>query len=110
LGLAEQDGVVLTGRLSLSTHPWLADHAVQGNVLVPGTAFVDLALRAGDEVGTDVLEELLFEAPLILPERGAVALQVTVAAPDEAGRRAVTIHTRPLDADGPAGEWIRHAS
>ncbi|WP_285900607.1 SDR family NAD(P)-dependent oxidoreductase, partial [Frankia sp. R82] len=116
LGLADSDGVVLTGRISLATQPWLADHVVQGNVLVPGTVFVDLALRAGDELGVTDLEELLFETPLILPARGAVAIQVTVAAPDEAGRRAVTVHSRPQRTDtteatsAAEADWTRHAS
>ena len=52
LGAAIEDpdgeGLTLTGRLSLATHPWLADHAVAGTVLLPGTAFVELALRAGE--------------------------------------------------------------
>ena len=51
LGAAIEDpdgeGLTLTGRISLQTHPWLADHAVGGTVLLPGTAFVELALRAG---------------------------------------------------------------
>ena len=44
-------GVLLTGRVSLGSHPWLADHVVAGQVLLPGTAFVELAVRAGDEAG-----------------------------------------------------------
>ena len=40
-------GWLLTGRLSLRTHPWLADHAVMGTVLLAGTALLDLALYAG---------------------------------------------------------------
>ena len=44
---------LLTGRLSPQTHPWLADHAVLGTVLLPGTAFVELALRAGARTGCD---------------------------------------------------------
>ncbi|MYU19105.1 hypothetical protein GTZ78_52615, partial [Streptomyces sp. SID8361] len=47
--LPDSDGFLLTGRLSLQTHPWLADHAVSGTVLLPGTAFVELAIRAGDQ-------------------------------------------------------------
>ena len=35
----------------------------------PGTAFVELAVRAGDQVGCDLLEELTLEAPLVLPEQ-----------------------------------------
>ena len=66
-------GLTLTGRLSLATHPWLADHAVAGTVLLPGTAFLELALRAGEEVGAETVEELTLQAPLVLPEQGAVA-------------------------------------
>ncbi|MCZ0976101.1 polyketide synthase dehydratase domain-containing protein [Streptomyces albulus] len=44
---------MFTSRPRLRTHPWLADHAVQGRALLPGTAFVELAVRAGDEAGCD---------------------------------------------------------
>ena len=40
------EGLALTGRISLASHPWLADHAVVDTVLLPGTAFVELALQA----------------------------------------------------------------
>ncbi|AXX30085.1 Malonyl CoA-acyl carrier protein transacylase [Actinosynnema pretiosum subsp. pretiosum] len=95
VGLAGGDRVVLTGRVSPRTHPWLADHVISGSVLLPGTAFVELAVRAGDEVGCAVLEELTLEAPLVLPERGGVVLQVVVDAPDDGGRRTVAVHSRP---------------
>nr|AAX98189.1 polyketide synthase type I [Streptomyces aizunensis] len=104
--LADADGCVLTGRLSLRTHPWLADHAVMGSVLLPGTALVELALHAGERVGTRALDELTLQAPLILPNEGAVQLQVVVGAPDAAGHRTVAVYSRP-DADGEA--WVRHA-
>ncbi|GAA0426277.1 SDR family NAD(P)-dependent oxidoreductase [Streptomyces luteireticuli] len=107
--LASQDGLVLTGQLSLHAHPWLADHAVFGTVILPGTAFVELALHAGDEVGCDLLEELTLERPLVLAEGASVAVQVSVGAPDDAGRRAVAVHSR--DRDGDAGaDWVRHAA
>ena len=38
--LAAGESWLFTGRLSLQTHPWLADHAVMGTVLLPGTAFL----------------------------------------------------------------------
>ncbi|MGQ5668783.1 polyketide synthase dehydratase domain-containing protein, partial [Streptomyces sp. ECR2.10] len=63
--LPQSDGMVFTSRLSLKTHPWLADHRVGGVVLVPGTGLVELAVRAGDEAGCGVLEELVIEAPLV---------------------------------------------
>ncbi|MFD0296795.1 SDR family NAD(P)-dependent oxidoreductase [Streptomyces sp. NPDC127118] len=105
--LAGADGVVLSGRLSLQTHPWLADHAVAGTVLLPGTAFVDLALHAADETGCDTLEELTIQAPLVLAEGSAVQLRVEVGEPGEAGRRSVNIHSRP-DTEG--SSWTCHAS
>src|SRR5262249_43811886 len=46
--LAGTDGLVLTGQLSVAGHPWLADHAVAGSILFPGTGFVELAVRAAD--------------------------------------------------------------
>ncbi|MEV4316931.1 type I polyketide synthase [Actinocrispum sp. NPDC049592] len=97
VSLADRDSTVFTGRLSLSTHPWLADHAVGETVLLPGTAFVELALHAGGQI-----DELTLEAPLIIT--GTVQFQVTVGA-DDNGRRAVTVHSR-LD-DEP---WTRHAT
>ena len=65
--------VVLTGRLSLAAQPWLADHAVGGVVLFPGAGFVELVIRAADEVGCAVIEELVLAAPLVLPARGGGA-------------------------------------
>ncbi|WP_308432805.1 SDR family NAD(P)-dependent oxidoreductase, partial [Streptomyces naganishii] len=106
--LPHSDGVLLTGRLSLHSQPWLADHAIAGSVLLPGTAFVELALHAGDHVGCDYLEELTLEAPLVLPERGGTRLRLTVGTADSAGRRALALYSRAEDA--PAEEpWIRHA-
>ncbi|MET8682564.1 polyketide synthase dehydratase domain-containing protein, partial [Streptomyces sp. NPDC004647] len=110
--LAPQEGLVLTGQLSLHNHPWLEDHAVYGTVILPGTAFVELALHAGDEVGCEVVEELTLERPLVLSPDALVAVQVSVGAPDDAGRRSIAVHSRVQDADAGADagvEWVRHA-
>ncbi|HXR31959.1 MAG TPA: type I polyketide synthase, partial [Solirubrobacterales bacterium] len=109
--LAGKEELLLTGRISLETHPWLADHALAGTVLLPGTAFLELAARAGDEVACEVIEELTAQAPLTLSEQSAVQIQVAVDAPDEEGRRALTIHSRPEPGAGEeAGEWVCHAA
>ncbi|OBF44773.1 polyketide synthase [Mycobacterium sp. 852002-50816_SCH5313054-b] len=101
----DSGGVVLTGRLSTAAQPWLADHAVAGMVLFPGAGFVELVLRAGDEVGCSVVEELTLSAPLILPAPGTVRVQVVVGA-GEAGRRAVSVYSSGLQ---PNSDWILHA-
>ncbi|MFD9076138.1 type I polyketide synthase, partial [Streptomyces lasiicapitis] len=112
--LADGDGHLLTGRLSLRTHPWLADHAVAGAVLLPATAFVELASRAGDQVDCDLVEELTMEMPLVVPETGGVQLQLTVGPADASGRRTLAFHSRPEagpDAGGAEAEpWTRHAT
>ncbi|MGC0421377.1 SDR family NAD(P)-dependent oxidoreductase [Embleya sp. AB8] len=110
--LADGAALVLTGRIARGTHPWLADHAVLDAVLLPGTAFVDLALHAADLADLPVLEELTLENPLIVPATGAVQLQIALATPDDAGRRALTIHSRPEPNPAESGEhsWTRHAA
>ncbi|MER6016509.1 polyketide synthase dehydratase domain-containing protein, partial [Streptomyces bluensis] len=104
--VAGGDELLFTGRVSLRAHPWLDDHRVQGTCVMPSAALVELAVRAGDEVGVSVLDELTVTAPLALPDSGAVQLQVRVGAADSAGRRAVTVHSRSDDGDGP---WTEHA-
>ncbi|MEH1102387.1 type I polyketide synthase, partial [Micromonospora sp. CPCC 205561] len=105
--VAGEDMVVLTGRLSLATHAWLADHVVSGVAIVPGAALVELAVRAGDEVGTSRVRELTVAAPLVLPQGGAVRVQVRVGAADEAGTRVVAVHSQ--SEGDPEAEWIHHA-
>ncbi|MGC4774995.1 type I polyketide synthase [Micromonospora chalcea] len=105
--VADDRTVVLTGRLSVRTHPWLADHAVGGAVIVPGTGVVDMVVRAGDEVDAGQVGDLTLINPLVLPATGAVQVQVRVGPPADTGERSVTVHSRPEeDADA---EWTRHA-
>ncbi|MYU14811.1 polyketide synthase, partial [Streptomyces sp. SID8361] len=92
---------------SLRTHPWLADHAVLGRAILPGTAFVELATRAGDAVGCDRLEELTLEAPLVLPDEGAVQVQLVVNGPAQDEQREFSVYARRDDA--PNASWMCHA-
>ncbi|OBI91280.1 type I polyketide synthase [Mycobacterium asiaticum] len=101
----DSGGVVLTGRLSLADQPWLADHAVGGTVLFPGAGFVELAIRAGDEVGCPTVAELTLSAPLVLPAGEAVQLQVVVDAAGESGTN-VWMYSRAAQ-QGSA--WLLHA-
>ncbi|WUI10429.1 SDR family NAD(P)-dependent oxidoreductase [Micromonospora sp. NBC_00421] len=105
--VADDQTVVLTGRLSVHTHPWLADHVVGKAVVVPGTGLMDMVIRAGDEVDAGQVGDLALISPLVLPATGAVQVQVRLGAPGAAGERGVTVHSRPEE--GGDGEWIRHA-
>ncbi|MFG2051515.1 SDR family NAD(P)-dependent oxidoreductase, partial [Micromonospora sp. NPDC048935] len=110
VALPESGGYLFTSRISLVTHPWLADHAVHDVVLLPGTAFLELALRAGERVGGTSVEELVLEAPFVLPGDGAgVRLQVTVGAADGSGHRRLTVHSLEEQAAEDA-DWTLHAT
>ncbi|MCP2167840.1 type I polyketide synthase [Goodfellowiella coeruleoviolacea] len=102
VALPASGAVVFTGRLSHRAQPWLADHAVRGTVLLPGTGFVELARRAAEQIGCAGLGELVLEAPLVLGPDTEVELRVELGPPDEDGGRAVSVHSR---ADG---DWVRH--
>ncbi|MEU9479444.1 type I polyketide synthase [Streptomyces sp. NPDC048191] len=113
--VASTGELLLTGELSRQRQPWLADHTVFGTVVLPGAAFVELAVRAGDEAGCTVLEELTVHAPLPLPEGGAVRVQVVLGAPDGDGGRAVDVYARPAGGTAHARadsrtDWTHHAT
>ncbi|MEU4213657.1 type I polyketide synthase, partial [Streptomyces sp. NPDC026206] len=95
VSVGDRDEWVFTGRLSTDTQPWAAEHILLGNIVVPGTGLVELALAAGRRVGSRVLEELVLEAPLLLEDGVARQLQVTVGEADEDGRRDVALYSRP---------------
>ncbi|WP_275563039.1 SDR family NAD(P)-dependent oxidoreductase, partial [Streptomyces sp. 5-6(2022)] len=107
--LAEGGAHLLTGRLSPRTHPWLNDHRVLDTVLLPGTAFAELALHAAARTGCDHVAELTLHAPLVIPQGEAVDVQIAVAAPDHTGERPITVHSRPAGDTGDAA-WTRHAT
>ncbi|RZU54180.1 polyene macrolide polyketide synthase [Krasilnikovia cinnamomea] len=96
--VAGSGDLVLTGQLSLRTHPWLAEHVVGGAVLFPGTGFLELAVRAADLAGHDRIEHLTLAAPLVLPADEPVTVQVRVSD----GRVGVYAQA--------AGEWVPHAT
>nr|WP_237531274.1 type I polyketide synthase [Streptomyces sp. SID7813] len=103
LDLADGEQTLFTSRLSLRTHPWLADHTVAGTTLLPGTGFVELAALAGERLGCPRVEELTLSAPLVLPERDGVRIQLAVGEADGAGRRVVDVYARPDGGDETPG-------
>ncbi|WUT08076.1 SDR family NAD(P)-dependent oxidoreductase [Streptomyces sp. NBC_00704] len=87
------DGTHLfTTTLTTHTHPWLADHTIAGTTLLPGTALLDIALHAGDQLGHPHLSELTLHSPITLPAQ----LQLTIDTPTD-DQRHLTIHTRTSD-------------
>ncbi|WP_425454844.1 type I polyketide synthase [Actinokineospora cianjurensis] len=105
-GVAGVHGVLFTARLSTSTHPWLADHRVHGRIVLPGTAFVELAIQAADATSLPVVDELILHTPLVLPDRGAVQLHIATTPAGD-----LTIHSTPADPTGWSTQpWTLHAT
>ncbi|MBW4717855.1 SDR family NAD(P)-dependent oxidoreductase [Saccharothrix sp. SC076] len=99
------EDVVFTGRLTPVDHRWLVDHRRHNRVVMPATAWLDIALHAGARTEAPRIEELVLTAPLVFDNDSPVLLRVTVAAPDTGGRRRLGIQTK---ADG--GDWTEHAT
>ncbi|MFE9292132.1 polyketide synthase dehydratase domain-containing protein, partial [Streptomyces olivaceus] len=104
--LPETGGVLATGLLSVRSHPWLADHTITGTTVVPGTALIDMVIRAGDETDTNTIEELVIEAPLTLPEADPVRVHIVIG-PTDNQRRTVTLYSTPHTTT-PHTTWTRH--
>jgi 4-hydroxyphenylalkanoate synthase len=102
----DSGGMVLTGRLSLAAQPWLADHRVGGVVLFPGAGFVELVIRAADEVGCAIIDELILATPLVVQRGASVQVQVVVGAAGDSGGRTVSVYSRR---DQPDADWLLHA-
>ena len=102
------EGVILTGVASVADQPWLAQHVVRGESMFPGATLIELAVRAADEVEYGRVDELIFDAPLVVPPNGAVRLQITVGGPDRSGFRAFTAHAKP-EGGAPDAPWTRLA-
>nr|BAF85837.1 modular polyketide synthase [Streptomyces cyaneogriseus subsp. noncyanogenus] len=107
LDLADGGGRLHTGRVSLRTHPWIADHGVAGITLLPGTAFLERALHTGESGN---VRELTLHAPLVVPDEEGVDLQVHLARPDEAGLRALTRLLPGRGVPTPRAPWQPHAT
>ncbi|MFE9446702.1 beta-ketoacyl synthase N-terminal-like domain-containing protein, partial [Streptomyces sp. NPDC006602] len=113
--LAEGDALLLTGRISARTHPWLADHTLDSTPVLPGTVHLELALHAAQLLDGMTVGALELGAPLTLPASGGLDLQLTVGPPGHDGRRELALHARPFDDDKADAEplrrpWTTHAT
>ncbi|CAM4047566.1 type I polyketide synthase [Nocardia ninae] len=98
LSIAGSEAMLFTGHLARYSHPWLTDGT---------SALVEIAIRAGDELGCTAIDHLYTPIPLQLTEAGGRQLQVHVGAPDAANRRTITIASRVDEIDT---DWTEHAT
>ncbi|MFO1456194.1 MAG: type I polyketide synthase [Steroidobacteraceae bacterium] len=99
--------VQFAGRVSLDHLGFLADHRVLGATLMPGAAFMDMALAAGRQIGIARVEDFAISAPLELRPGEALRMHVAVT-PESEGRWSVRISSGREAAPAPV-EWREHA-
>ncbi|MFI1920516.1 type I polyketide synthase [Nocardia sp. NPDC020380] len=105
--LTAHDQLLLSGRISVATDPWLTDHAIFGRTVFPGAAFAEMALRAMADTECRGIEELTLQAPLTFADDDA-QLQVIVDAADESGRRGFGIYSRSVSTG--SRSWTQHVA
>jgi malonyl CoA-acyl carrier protein transacylase len=103
------------GQISKNFPNWLQDHRVFESTIVPGTAYLDMALAAGVAVAKSknlTLENVLIRKALILPEDGEQKIIQLVLTPQETLFYTFEIFSleSPRSEDKGQPNWILHAS
>ncbi|HUL99272.1 MAG TPA: type I polyketide synthase, partial [Mycobacterium sp.] len=86
--------------------PWLADHKVQGQPVLPAAAFAEIALAAGSEalgLPAHAVSVLRLEVEQMLPLDGHTRITTQVNR-DPDGTARIEMYSRPA-----ADRWLRHA-
>ncbi|MEM1275235.1 MAG: type I polyketide synthase [Pseudomonadota bacterium] len=101
-----EDSTIWHADLDVRSHPWLADHMVDGAVLLPATGFVEIGLAAlrTQVSGPVEIRDLDLLAPLVLDVEGAQTVRIRTTLEPETG--LFRVESRP---HASAGEWILHA-
>jgi acyl transferase domain-containing protein/SAM-dependent methyltransferase/NAD(P)-dependent dehydrogenase (short-subunit alcohol dehydrogenase family) len=101
---------IVDGVLGVEALPFLDEHRVFGNRVVPASMHLALVAAAAQPPAARLaLEDLTVETPLVLAASGGVPLQLvlTAAQPGPGGREArhvVEVYSR----SGRRGAWVRH--
>ncbi|MGW1888572.1 SDR family NAD(P)-dependent oxidoreductase, partial [Streptomyces sp. NPDC001970] len=104
--LAESGRTLFIGQVSADTYAGTADRVVDRTPVLPASAVAELALHAGDHIGTDTLDHLTLTTPIPLTTPTPTQLQLTLDPADDTGRHPFTLHTRPAGTEAP---WTTHA-
>jgi acyl transferase domain-containing protein/acyl carrier protein len=86
---------IWSGTLSAEVHPWLSDHKVGGTILVPASAYAEMAIAAGRALfgSFAVIEQIALTEALAVPFGSQVEIQ-TIAAPETASSFALQFFGR----------------
>jgi phthiocerol/phenolphthiocerol synthesis type-I polyketide synthase C len=100
--------------IGIETLRYVRDHKIQGSVVLPASAYLEMAGAAAAELfgaGSAVLSNVAFQEALILPASGARTLQL-VASPASSGSASFQIYSSNANLNGSYenAAWTLHAS
>jgi acyl transferase domain-containing protein len=114
--LASTPTVTIWSRdISLETHPWIADHAVQGTPILPATAYVEMAIAAASAaLGMERVRvsEIHNLSPILLLPGVRRRVQATLQRHAD-GSASFSVHGQPASTRNTPeeqGVWIEHMS
>ncbi|MEA5516849.1 type I polyketide synthase [Nodularia sp. UHCC 0506] len=91
---------------------YLRDHRVQGKVVLPGAAYLEMALSAAKQVfgsGIHYLQNVAFQKALFLPEKGDQTIQLLLAENETSNTADFKIFSRHSNAPS-SSPWVLHAA
>ncbi|MBC6435614.1 type I polyketide synthase [Nostoc sp. HG1] len=93
--------------LSINLQPFLVGHQVYGIVVLPGAAYLEIALAAAKVAFSSgsSLQQVLIQEPLIIPEDASRVVQL-ILTPEGVGQASFQILSQADD----ASSWIQHAT
>lgn len=99
----ESPDVVWETNVVPSMPPYLQDHVIQGSVVYPAAAYIEMALAAARQLGCDapVIEDLELKRALVLTKESVTELRFAV----DQQHSGFTIHSRSRESGQP---WTLH--
>jgi thioester reductase-like protein len=96
--------------LGLHSAPFLKDHVVQGSIVVPGAAYLEMAAKAAVDAfgeGAHALASVVFQQVLFLGDAAEGQVVQTAVAPEVQGQSSFQIFSLPA---GEKAAWVLHSS
>jgi acyl transferase domain-containing protein/acyl carrier protein len=98
--------------LSLQLLPYLGEHAVDERPILPGAAYLEMALAAAGQAfgrGTVTLEDVTLHETMELPETAPLTVQLAMSE-TRPGSGSFRVSSRAAPASGGTSVWTLHAS
>lgn len=111
--LADQSGWIFTGNIRPDEHSWIKEHRIHGDIAIAGAMTSEMIHHAGKQLGFGVVNDLVLQTLMTIPDGASADVQLRVERPDTHGQCKAAFYYRPRF-DGNSDEleptWIKHAT